>query len=144
MLQITRNPEQPLDPDEVDHLTPDHFTDPDQVRYLILTHEHVFASTIPDVTIAPSVRVGLVGDGDPICELVASISRIEPGRVVTTDLIVTDLIVTDLIVTDLEDWAPDATVNGLELAEKVLDEIVDLINEALASALHLLGTVGAS
>ena len=134
MLQITRNPEQPLDPDEVAHLTPDHFTDPDQVRYLILTHEHVFASTIPDVTIAPSVRVGLVGDGDQICEIVASISRIEPGRVVTTDL----------IVTDLEDWAPDATGTGHELSEKVLDEIVDLINEALASALHLVGMVGAS
>ncbi|NLU64953.1 hypothetical protein HCA61_22200 [Rhodococcus sp. HNM0563] len=134
MLQITRNPEQPLDPDEVDHLAPDHFTDPDQVRYLILTHEHVFASTMPEVTIAPSVRVGLVGDGDPICELVASISRIEPGRVVTTDL----------IVTDLEDWAPDATGTGHELAETVLDEIVDLINEALSNALHLVAAGGAS
>lgn len=134
MLQITRNPEQPLDPDEVDHLTPDHFTDSDQVRYLILTHEHVFVSRTPDVTITPSVRVGLVGDGDPICELVASISRIEPGRVVTTDL----------IVTDLEDWAPAATGNGHKLAEKVLDEIVDLINEALASALHLVGAGSAS
>lgn len=133
MLQIIRNPEQPLDADEVDHLTPEHFTDLDQLRYLILTHEHVFASTVPEVTIVPSVRVGLVGDGDPIAELVASISRIEPGRVVTTDL----------IVTDLGEWTPDTTCNGYELAEQVLDEVVDLINEALSNAMHLVAMVGA-
>lgn len=61
MLQIIRNPEQPLDAAKVDHLTPEHFTDLDQLRYLILTHEHVFASTVPEVTIVPAVRVGLIG-----------------------------------------------------------------------------------
>lgn len=133
MRQIIRNPEQPLDADKVDHLTPEHFTDLDEVRYLIFAHEHVFASIVPEVTIVPAVRVGLVGDGDPIAELVASISRIEPGRVVTTDL----------IVTDLGEWTPDTTCNGYELAEHVLDEVVDLINEALSNAMHLVATVGA-
>ncbi|WP_326603365.1 hypothetical protein [Rhodococcus sp. PD04] len=133
MLQIIRNPEQPLDADKVDHLTPEHFTDLDEVRYLIFAHEHVFASIVPEVTIVLSVRVGLVGDGDPIAEIVASISRIEPGSVVTTDL----------IVTDLGEWTPDTTCNGYELAEQLLDEIVDLINEALSNAMHLVAMVGA-
>ncbi|MDH6283990.1 hypothetical protein [Prescottella agglutinans] len=122
--------------DTEDTLTAEDFTGPeggDRVVDLLLEHPTALVATAPDVTVVVAGRRLLQEDGTGLCELAASVHKIEPGGVRCLDL----------IVCDLEDGLPGLTSTGAALLNEALDAVADLVNAAFDDASGLL-TIGAA
>ena len=136
MLQISRNPDAPLDLLEVGHLTSDDL-DPATVIELISANDRAFISSNPDTNVRILGRSGLEGDGIGFDELLLEVERIEPGQVVSFSLSLDDL--SDGFL----DFAilPAPEVVGEALIEHAFTRIVEAANLALADVHRLVNGV---